>query len=227
MDLFRYTAAVAELRACNYKKDIELLVRKYSNLTNRLNAYGDPYEHYKLTYKLFALSLNLFAAKSKAILPDFIYYTHLSTQKQIIYYFSTNKEKGIFKPLLNYEELINFFEFDTIVETNQGPTDQLAVLHSTILDKPIHFKLIHNQSLSHFDNYSTNVNSNLQIYLHALRLKQTLSPSTPSTVLDKHLEETFSRLNKHMDISTQITLLQQHTSALQEYQLCQTTAISV
>lgn len=223
MDYFLYKVAVEQLHGCKTAKSLEELVRKWNGggAVESISLYSSSidYTSLKLNYKLFVLALNLFTAKSKKVLSEYIYKTQISLQRDVIYSLPNSSSLA---PLLNPDELIDFFEFDSVVETPTSCNGFLTVLHNILLDRPIHFKFKFNQSLSIFDNYVSYVNSTtntqLKKHLYAIRLKQTLSPNTPSTVLDQYLVETLVNIPKHSDISNSILLLQQHTAALQTYQ---------
>ena len=219
MDIFLYKVAVEQLHNCKTVKDIEELVRKWEKETKSISVYGSSvgYNDIKFKYKLLTLAINLYTTKSKKALPRSIYSTQINLQRDILKRLS-NKSFPI--PLLNLEEFIDFFEFDSIVETPYSSTCFLTILHNIILDKPVHFKFKFNQELDWFDQYSTRhmIPDNIKKYLYAIRLKRTLSPNTPSTVLDQYLAETLANIPKHIDVSDGILLLQQHTAALQTYQ---------
>lgn len=213
MDAFKYQIALAELNNCKYAKDLNILVRKYHIAYKNSNDYLESKYH----YKLYALSLNLYALKSKAKLPDFLYDSHTYAQRYVIKGVVTNDSNYL--PLQEYSELVDFFEFDTIVETLQYTNDSVPILHDIVLDKPLHFKFKFNERLSSFDTHSLNsMPLEIKKYIHAIRLKQTLSPNTPATVLEQYLEATLAEIPKHTDVSNDIVLLQQQTKALQTYQ---------
>lgn len=222
-DYFAYTAAAAQLRSCKYNKDIEQLARKYREdyhqLVHRLPVVvsQQAYEHYKYAYKLLALAISLYAVKSKAKFPNAIYDTHTYAQQRMVK--GLSDDKNLFAPLRDCAEFIDMFEFDTVVVAREYGGDGIASLHNVIKDTSLSFKFKFSVVLSSFDVHSTaNLDQPLRLHLYALRLKQTLSPDTPSTVLDQYVSDTFQEIKRHQDIAEQITLLQQHTSALQEYQ---------
>lgn len=218
MDYFLYKVAVEQLHGCKSAKSLEELVRKWEGEVDSISLYSSSidYNNLKFKYKLFILSFNLFTAKYKKTLPDFIYKTQINLQREVI---NRLPDKPYLTPLLNSEEFIDFFEFDSVVETPNSSNCFLTVLHNILLDKHVHFKFKFNQSLSAFDNYSASeINTPIKKYLYALRLKQTLSPNNPSTVLDQYLAETLGAISKHTDVSNFILLLQQHIEALQTYQ---------
>ena len=223
-DLFTYTAAVEQLRNCKYNKDLEQLLRKYYGWYSyaKEGPYPKPvvYEHIKYNYKLYTLALALFSAKSKATLPDFLYNSHIYAQRNLTGSLVNRNTEHVYLPLHDYVEFVDMFEFDTIVETQTYNSDYITALHNVVLGNHLHFKFKFNQQLDYFDKYSTNdINDEkLQSHLHALRLKQTLSPDQPATVLDQYVADTYAAIQQHQDISKQIILLRQHTSALQEYQ---------
>lgn len=213
MDAFKYQIALAELNNCKYAKDLNDLVRKWYVAYDRSNSYLESKYH----YKLYTLSLNLYTPKSKAKLPDFLYDDHISAQRNTIRGIVTNDSNYL--PLQEYSELVDFFEFDTIVETSQNTSDSVPILHNIILDKPLHFKFKFNERLSGFDTSSLDsVPVYIKEYTRAIRLKQTLSPNTPATVLEQYLEATLAEISSHKDVSNNITLLQQQIKALQTYQ---------
>ncbi len=225
-DEFMYTVAVTQLRNCKSNKELEMLVRKYvewyEKAKNIAHVYPytkkADYKSIKYNYKLFILALTLFTNKSKAQLPKYIYQTDKTAQHNFIDGVINNSKT--YAPLLEYSEFIDLFEFTAIVETSCYITDYAIPLHNIILDRPLPFKIKFNQQLSFFDKYSTIGidNVTIQQYLYALRLKQTLSPNQPATILDQYVADTFAAIEKHQDISKHITLLEQHIEALKTYQ---------
>lgn len=221
MDIFLYQVAVEQLHSTKYVGELEALVRKWHNELDNIPLYNNTtdYMKLKLTYKLFTLSLNLFAARSKKTLPDFIYALQIQYQREILCRLHNPKNNFNVAPLLQYTEFLDFFEFDKVVETPKSDTCFITVLHNIFFDKPIHFKFKFNQRLNSFDRYTyATLNERHKKFLYALRLKQTLSPDTPATVLDAYLAHTLADITKHVDISQQILLMQQHTAAMQTYQ---------
>lgn len=218
MDYFLYKVAVEQLHSCKTAKSLEELVRKWEGAVASISLYSSSidYNNLKFKYKLFVLSLNLFTTKYKKALPDFIYKTQINLQREVITRLSYEPD---LTPLLNSDEFIDFFEFDSVVETPNSASCFLTVLHNILLNKHVHFKFKFNQSLGMFDSYSTSeIITPIKKYLYAIRLKQTLSPNNPSTVLDQYLAETLGAISKHTDVSNSILLLQQHIEALQTYQ---------
>lgn len=219
MDYFLYQVALEQLHNCKTAKSLEELVRKWGGAVDSISLYVNSadYENLKFKYKLFVYSLKIFKAKSKKELPDYIYKVQVMKQQDII---NCIQDKPLLAPMLNSEEFLDFFEFDSIVETPRSHRCFITVLHKIILNKPIHFKFKFNQQIDSFDDYSVsrNVSNSVKKYLYALRLKQTLSPDTPSTVLDAYLADTLANISKHTNLSGDILLLQQHTAALQTYQ---------
>ncbi len=218
MDYFLYQVALEQINSCKTAKELEELVRKWGGAVDSISLYVNSadYENLKFKYKLFVASLKLFSSKYKKVLPDYIYRVQSIKQQSII---SNLQNKPFLAPLLNSDEFINFFEFDSIVETPDSSTCFITVLHNILLDKQVHFKFKFNQSLGLFDYYSIpEISVQIKKYLYALRLKQTLSPNNPSTVLDAYLTETLADISKHTNLSKNILLLQQHIAALQTYQ---------
>lgn len=214
MDIFKYEAAKQQILDAKYVKDLEQIIRTNHNYLNKYILRQD----YNLYYKLYCLALNNFSDKSSKRLPDFIYSTRISMQKELIRLIADKPE------LYDYQYVIDLFEFDTTVETNTYTSDIIIPLHSIIQDKPLHFVIKFNQSLSSFDSSSTSqISIELQKYLHALRLRQVYASDKSSTVINQYIKQTFEHIDKHEDLSNQILLLQQHTSALQEYQQWLTT----
>lgn len=222
MDIFLYRVAIEQLDACRTVKGLEELVRKWYNKLDSIPLYSSTlnYLELKFTYKLFVHALNLFAAKSKKELPDFIYRMHTVLQRNLIDKLSiANTKYPSLMPLLDKLEFIDFFEFDTIVETPYDSACHITVLHNILLDTQPHFKFKFNQRLDTFDMYTTyGISNEVKFYLYAIRLKQTLSPNTPSTVIDQFLADTLAAIPKHENILEYITKLQQHIAALQTYQ---------
>ena len=209
MDIFKYHAAIAEINGCKYVKELEALVRKYNKL-----AYGSPLQEVstRLHYKLYAYALNAYKAKSKVKLPDFIYQDKVSIQR--------NFSKLI--EYLTYEEIIDMFEFDTVVELATHHPHLIPKWHDVMLDKPIHFSIIWNIYLDWFDQHATQgVGDSVKKYLIAIRYKQTLSPDKPSTILDKCVHDSRESLGitltqEELDkLQSSTILLEQQTKAAQ------------
>lgn len=221
MDVFLYRVAVEQLHGAKYTHELEVLVRKWHRAVSELSLYNSSkdYMKFKLTYKLFILSLNLFAAKSKKTLPDFICNYVPNTQQGILSRLYNPETQSKFTPLLEYVEFLDFFEFDKVVETPYNSYNHLEVLHNIFLDKPIHFRFKFNQTLNYFDTYTTyGLNTINQKLIYAIRLKQTLSPDTPSTVLDAYTEFILFDTKAYQDASEHIIKLQQHIDAMKYYQ---------
>lgn len=221
MDIFLYQVAVEQLHGTKYAHELEALVRKWHKKLSDMLLYSSSMDYIKLkfTYKLFILSLNLFADKSKKVLPDFIYALQIVYQRGILTKLYAPRTHSKFTPLLKYTEFLDFFEFDKVIETPSDSYDNLEVLHNIFLDKPIHFTFKFNQSLDSFDTYTTYglevLNKKL---IYAIRLKQTLSPHTPSTVLDAYIEFILSDTKAYQDASEHIIKLQQQIDAMKYYQ---------
>ncbi len=221
MDIFLYQIAVEQLRGAKYAHELEALVRKWHNELFKISLYGSSTEYMelKLTYKLFILSLNLFADKSKKVLPDFIYTLQINCQQGILSRLYNPKTHSKFTPLLEYVEFLDFFEFDKVVETPNSSNNHLEVLHNIFLDKPIHFRFKFNQSLDSFDNYvAYDLHQLNKKLIYAIRLKQTLSPNNPSTVLDAYMKFILTDTIPYQDVSEHIIKLQQHIDAMKYYQ---------
>ena len=221
MDIFLYQVAVEQLNGAKYAHELEALVRKWHKELDSISLRGDytDYVKLKLTYKLFILSLNLFADKSKKVLPDFISNLQTSYQREILSRLYKPENNSKFLPLLEYTEFLDFFEFDKVVETPKSNYNNLEVLHNIFLDKPIHFTFKFNQSLDSFDTYTAygldTINKKL---IYAIRLKQILSPDTPSTVLDAYMKFILANNTPYQDASEHIIKLQQHIDAMKYYQ---------
>ena len=221
MDIFLYQVAVEQLHGAKYTHELEALVRKWHKELDNISLYGNStdYVKLKLTYKLFILSLNLFATKSKKVLPDFIYNLQTNYQRDILSKLHDPEITSSFIPLLQYAEFLDFFEFDKVVETPDSSYNYLEILHNIFLDKPIHFTFKFNQSLDSFDTYTAykldTINKKL---IYTIRLKQTLSPDTLSTVLDAYMEFVLSHTTPYQDASEHIIKLQQHIDAMKYYQ---------
>ena len=221
MDIFLYQIAVEQLNGAKYAHELEALVRKWHNELSKISLYDNSTDYVKLkfTYKLFILSLNLFANKSKKVLPNFIYDSQIDYQCKLLARLYKPEANSKFLPLLECIEFLDFFEFDKVVETPHSPYNHLEALHNIFLDKPIHFRFKFNQSLDSFDNYvAYDLHQLNKKLIYAIRLKQTLSPDTPSTVLDAYMEFILTDTTPYQDASEHIIKLQQHTAALQTYQ---------
>lgn len=221
MDYFLYQVAVEQLKGAKYAHELEALVRKWHKELDNISLYSNStdYVKLKLTYKLFILSLNLFATKSKKVLPDFIYNLQINYQHTILAELYKPEANSKFIPLLEYTEFLDFFEFDKIVETPNSNRNHLEVLHNIFLDKPIHFTFKFKQSLDSFDIYTAyNLDTANKKLIYAIRLKQTLSPDTPATVLDAYMEFVLSHTTPYKDASEHIIKLQQHIDAMKYYQ---------
>jgi hypothetical protein len=221
MDVFLYRVAVEQLHGAKYTHELEVLVRKWHKTLSELSLYNSStdYMKFKFTYKLFILSLKVFANKSKKVLPDFIYNLQTSYQREILSNLHTSETHSKFTPLLEYVEFLDFFEFDKVVETPTRTYNHLEVLHNIFLDKPIHFTFKFNQSLDLFDSYvAYDLHQLNKKLIYAIRLKQTLSPNTPSTVLDAYMEFILASNTPYQDASEHIIKLQQHIDAMKYYQ---------
>lgn len=220
MDMLKYEAARQQILNAKYVKGLEEIIQThYSSLNCTTKCVNNKItEAYSLSYKVYCLALNTLSSKSSRRLPDFIYHYRLRAQINMLS--SITSDPAAY----DYQYIIDLFEFDTLVETEQYTHDHILPLHNIIQDKPLHFRIKFNQKLSTFDSYSTyKISRELQYYLHALRLRQVHSPDKSSTVINQYIDQTFKDIPKHADLSEQILLLQQHTSALQEYQQWQTT----
>jgi len=221
LDQFAYTAAVEQLRACKSKITLEELVRKYSGYYNRAsNKYQLIYSDMKWNYKLFVLAMTLYSTKYTDKLPTYLYKNHVQAQTTILHHYLvmpylTNSNA----PLTDYTELLDMFEFDAVLETPEQQNDAISALHSVVLNNQLPFKLKFNQLLSYFDTHSMiGANRKVQAHIHAIRLKQTLSPNKPATVLDQYVADTYAAIKEHKDVSKAILRLKQQTKALKTYQ---------
>ena len=197
MDLFKYHACVKELELCKTVSGLEILIRKYQamlNGTNITSAWNTPPEQYEkqiLGYKLLTLSIKLYSAKSKKSLRDFIYNTVLSCHKILLIWilnYGNENYKGPFDKLIEYEQFMNWFEFDTVL---QLPNKENFVenLNAIIGNNPIHFNVIFNNNLTNFDLYSTQLTHSSKQLIYAIRYKQVNFPTQPQTIWDLFLEK--------------------------------------
>jgi hypothetical protein len=210
MNKFAYEAAKQQLLALSTVKSLDDTVRKYAQLSGSRHYTQDifttkQYEEAKHNYKLFALALKLYTAKSKQTLPDFVYARHVATQKSLTD--RILKLAPTIPQAANYAEFVDLFEFDSEVWLLQGYSYcYIPSLHAIILDQPIHFKVNWNDDLSAFDNYSlsNSLNNTIKYFIKAMRYKQTLCPAKPSTILDQYLADCRKSITTRSTPNTQI-----------------------
>lgn len=195
MDLFKYQACKKELELCKTVSGLEILIRKYTSEIQHMSigSYWKDFvgetETQILTYKLLTLALKLFSAKSKRILPEFIYTTHLGAQQTLLNWILAYDKLNIpFTKLVNYEQFVDWFEFDQTL-CLLTKVDFVENLNTIIGNKPIHFKVEFNNTLTPFDKYSTNLTYGSQEFIYAIRYKQVNFPDKPQTIWDLFLEE--------------------------------------
>ena len=202
MDLFIYQAAVKELYLCKISSKLEELARIYTGKIKKLpigntwdeSLYPIPYTEQILWYKLLTLTLKLHSSKSKKVLPDFIHTTKSmahSTLLNAILGFDQQREyyKKWFPltELINYEQLLDWFEFDTILNLPQS-INFVENLNTIVGNNSIPFSIEFNNSLTVFDSYSTKFPKQVQQLVYAIRYKQTNFPDKPQTIWDLFLE---------------------------------------
>lgn len=195
MDLFKYQAYKKELELCKTVSGLETLIRKYTSeirrmsISNYWKSFVGETEPQILTYKLLTLALKLFSAKSKKVLPEFIYTTHLEAQQTLLNWILAYDKLGTpFTKLVNYEQFMDWFEFDQTL-CLLTKVNFVENLNTIIGNRPIHFKVEFNNTLTPFDKYSTNLAYGSQEFIYAIRYKQINFPDKPQTIWDLFLEE--------------------------------------
>ncbi len=218
MDQFKYQATLQHLSELTKVKDIEAELRKLISVDPKYVPYSsfiNNFEHYKLTYKLARFALNKFESRSSRVLPDFIY-EHLITRQGTFNDLIMSRQLSI-----SYKQFIDIFEFNSTVTLNRTDINNVVELHNIILDLPIHFTFdFKNLFIHKFTEYSVNnSNPNFKYLINAVRLKQTISPDTPSTVLGSLINYYKNQLPAITDsikanLLTDQTLLSQQLNAI-------------
>ena len=220
MDLFKYKATIAQIDESKYIKDLEGLIRSIQHSLpgtyNVLSRLEKDFTDVKLSYKAYIYALNKFADKSAKTLPDFIHASKRNITQEVIKYFETNTT------FFSYEELLDVFEHTPIAYRSNYNISTLELWHSVVLDRPIHFEMEYDSfRLTSFDSYSVpNVDTNTNQLIRAIRLKQVLSPNTPSTILDNNLAYWVNKTvatPKQLDtLANAIPLATQQIAAIEE-----------
>ena len=227
MDLFKYTASVKEIETCKTVSKLEELVRMYHARCPSARHTITPSPEQKYYYKLWTLAFKKFESKSKRILPMFLTQDLASLQTNLItsmleaelekkiYYASPN-----FIKVPTYEEFMDWFEFDDTLNLFNSHK-YVEKLNSIIGDKPVHFKVIFNYSLDHFDSSSTDLQQKHQNLVYAIRYKQVNFPDKPQTIWDMFIEDCVKEAKtfevSEQEVNTNITKLQQQISALEAF----------
>lgn len=230
MDLFIYTAAVKELQLCKTSSRLEELIRQYVPTIKKL-PIGNWWINSRVTkeeqilwYKLLTLAIELHSKKSKKVLPDFIYQAKETAHQNLLSYIlgfeiKNNSEKGFkFDSLISYEQLLDWFEFDTVLELPPS-TNYVENLNKIVGDRPVHFRVTFNNSLTTFDAYSTNLPKYTQHLVYAIRYKQVNFPTQPQTIWDLFLEEMRKQAYNVTDtqINNECIKLNQQIKALKSF----------
>lgn len=219
MDEFEYQMAIAEINSAKYVKDIEALLRKYvPALSGKYYSYEVAKKDHQsqiLIFKVASRAYQKFKSKSKATLPEFVL--------NALEYNQINITTAIFKGNIpgEYEDLINYFEFSDSVTCAKYRVTNFQKLHAVIQNKPINFKLVVNDILSKFELNTVEQSRRL---IKAIRLKQTLSPNTPSTILDKELEyqQLHASQESRESIDADIQLMEEQLIAMKYYRTTHT-----
>lgn len=228
MDLFKYTASVAELNKCKSVSKAEQLCRTYceraknTTMCSYWNRGDTDYLTQKFLYKLLTLALNKHKELSKATLPDFIHKTKRDAHEYILrsilirnHDIQSRFNTSEFCKHKTYKEFMDIFEFDSLI-TLPCSTYYVEELDSIIADNPVHFTVKWNNSRTSFDSYSTKLKERTQNYAYALRYKQVNFPNKPRTIWDQFLSdmESANKAVSEEDINESITKLKQHIRAL-------------
>ena len=228
MDKFMYAVCIKEIEMCKSIAELELLVRKYAQATKTSSNMLYKRLEYKqmeeviLYYKLLCFSLNTFGKKSKRTLPDMLYVARTNAQErilsEILRFPLETTTVSCFTKLTTYEEFIDYFEFDSKLSLPSFNKFH-EVLNSIIGDKPIHFDIEFNVSLSFFDFHSTNLPKDIKTLVYAIRYKQVNFPTQSQTVWDLFISKLVAT-TKHVfevkpDVQKEILKLEQQISALQ------------
>lgn len=228
MDKFLYAVTLKEIEICKSISDLELLIRKYVSSVKRSSSAlytVNTFKQFQETifyYKLLCFSLNLFGKRSKRTLQDFVYDTRKNVQEgilvEIIRFSLDSTSSSCFSKLTTYEEFIDYFEFDSklsLPSFNKFP----EALNSIIGDKPIHFDIEFNPSLSLFEFHSTRLPKDIQTLVYAIRYKQVNFPTQSQTVWDLFISKLVAT-TKHVfevkpGVQEEVLKLEQQISALQ------------
>jgi len=227
MDLFKYRAAVKQLELCKTVSGLERHVRQYQAAINRTpissrwNTHTEAYEEQILGYKLLTLSLKLYSAKSKKVLPDFIYNTQLNCQRTLLNWilnYANKNYRSPFNKLIKYEQFVDWFEFDTIL-TLPNETNFVETLNIIINDNPIHFRVIFNNLLTSFDRCSTNLPTSSKSLIYAIRYKQVNFPNKSQTIWDLFIEDTRKKAHdiNEVEVTRECLKLEQQITALKSF----------
>lgn len=227
MNPFIYAIALKELELCTKLSTLEELIRKYVELTE--NSIRDFYRPKKLEqmqkvilyYKLLCFGLNLFSARSKKILPDFIYKQRINAQSiilsEILKIPLNPSTPSCFTQLPTYEEFMDYFEFDTKLSLPSF-SRYIEVLNSIIGNRPIHFDITFNYSLELFEINSTELPKCFKALTYAIRYKQVNFPNKPQTIWDLFISKLIAECrqihNFELDVAPEILKLKQQISAL-------------
>lgn len=227
MDLFIYTATVKELQLCKTSSRLEELIRQYVPIIKKL-PIGNWWINSRVTkeeqilwYKLLTLAIELHSKKSKKVLPDFIYQAKETAHQNLLssilgFEIKNNSEKGFkFDSLISYEQLLDWFEFDTVLELPPS-TNYVENLNKIVGDRPVHFRVTFNNSLTSFDAYSTNLPKYTQHLVYAIRYKQVNFPTQPQTIWDLFLTELIHNAytKDQLIVESDVLKLEQQITAL-------------
>ena len=228
MDKFIYAASLKELQLCGTAAKLEDFVRTYVSHLQRTSLYS-PWngrirdkEECICWYKLISLALNLHAKKSRKILPEFVHKVKRESHNNLlndILGFNSNPKNGItLTKLIDYETFLDWFEFDDLITL---PTSQRYVenLNKIIDDRPFRFEIIFNNSLTQFDFNSTNLGTNSQQFIYAIRYKQVNFPDKPQTIWDLFLEYTRKQAYgiSQEEADREVLKLEQHITAIKSF----------
>ena len=227
MDLFKYTASVKEIETCKTVGELEKLVRLYYSKCPSARHTLTPSPEQKYYYKLWTLAFKKFESKSKRILPMFLTQDLSTLQTNLITsMLEAELEKKIYHASPNftkvptYEEFMDWFEFDDVLNLFNSHK-YVEKLNSIIGDKPVHFKVIFNYSLDHFDSSSTDLQQKYQNLVYSIRYKQVNFPDKPQTIWDMFIEDCVKEAIQievsEQEVNTDIIKLQQQISALEAF----------
>lgn len=206
MNEFEYVIHLQKIKDTKYVKDLEVLIRKYSEKLPK-GYFTELNKNDMKIYKLLVFSLNIFSKKSSKILPDFIYKRQLFVQQKLL-------EQIFESSNMSYKEFIDLFEFDKKLNL---PSSHFYIeeLNKIIQNNSIHFTIKFNYRKRSFDNYSTDLPYSDQILLYAIRYKQVNFPNKAQTVWDLFIKDCQSNVSKlPSNIEENVIKLKQQIKAL-------------
>lgn len=218
MNKFKYLAHVKQLENCKYVNELGNLIREHEAAMPKCRYFEQSYIY---NYKLLSLGLKLFANRSSRTLPQFIYKTYKDTHerclKSLLEAHLTDKSYRAsvnFTETPSYSGFMDWFEFDTLINLPQS-TWYVEQLNSIIGNQSAHFNIRFNYKTNSFDSKSTDLPTAQQMLTYAIRYKQVNFPNKLQTVWDMFIADCKSKATTPVDVSTDVTKLEQQIKALQ------------